>query len=696
MGLYEASAFISFAGLLILSAVPVIKDKKNRLNLWLAAFNFAAALWQLDMFLLRTVATLSAADMVSRMLRPALLALPFILLAFVVVFVHEEKNKKINMIKNVSLMLAATTIVMNFAGVGFGGCVYKPGYGYVPVGDVIYKIFLFNLLLGVAASVAILVKKYNSGGITAIEKKKLQYFLIAFFIAVIAGASNILNIFGFEVYMLGVFGVLLYFITISYAILSYDILNIRELLQKVIMYLIISFLICVIYFIVFKITEMYIPGGMYNSMIYFLVTFFIVPAINPTLSMLDRFTKKIFFISNFDYNVLLHYVLNKIRFRKDMRQVLNDVLDNVVKIFGLKNSVFFFMDSEKKCYDFYGGFDTSGSCLEKNHPLIKYFRERKKTVYYKFLYDELVYYLSPVKGIENQDMREMIKFLGKFDAELCIPIMFEEEVAGVWIIGQKETKSIFSKQEINWLENIASQISVIIENISLYNKLVDSKRFIMLGEMAAAVAHEIRNPLTGISGFIQMIKSGGKKKNDIMEKFLEIAPSEFARLEKLTDNLLALSHTTKLEKQKVNLKEVVKEMNDLAAHIYRKNNVEIMEKIGQVPDIEADRKQIGQVILNIIMNSVQTMENGGSVLFEAGEKTVNNTEKIYLKISDTGPGINPDVKEKIFEAFYTTKANGTGLGLAISRRIMEAHDGSIEVMSEYGKGTSVILYFKKN
>jgi len=132
-------------------------------------------------------------------------------------------------------------------------------------------------------------------------------------------------------------------------------------------------------------------------------------------------------------------------------------------------------------------------CISEKHPLIRYFGNKKEIVYYKKLQDDLTYYSIQRKEYADIDIAEILYLLKKYDAELCVPLSIGGEVKGIWIISEKLSKAIFSREETNWISNIAAQVSTVVENILLYEQLLHSERLAMLGQMSAAVAHEIRN-----------------------------------------------------------------------------------------------------------------------------------------------------------------------------------------------------------
>jgi signal transduction histidine kinase len=271
--------------------------------------------------------------------------------------------------------------------------------------------------------------------------------------------------------------------------------------------------------------------------------------------------------------------------------------------------------------------------------------------------------------------------------------MIKNDLWGAWFIGQKKTKNIFSREEMKFLYGALYLLCSRMENMLLYEQLVAAERFTMLGQMAAMVAHEIRNPLTGLSSFIQMMNERRENREKIMDKFLKIAPAEFKRLEKLTENLLALSHATRLEIKPVSLAALSKEIIEFLNHIFKKNSVEVFEEYADLPDIMCDREQIRQAILNLVINSVQAMPEGGKITIRTGRKNVSEKEYFFLSVKDSGAGVNDAVKEKIFDAFFTTKEAGSGLGLTISGNIMKSHGGMILTESSEGRGSEFILCF---
>lgn len=683
MDYYRLNAFITSVFIFIIALIPLIKDRNNKLYLLLFLLNFCVALWQFDLFLLKSVNTIEQANIVSRVFRLFMLLIPFVFLNFSAFMIKEKINNKLNFLLFILVLL---TIVLNITNIGFGGCRYDKQFGYIPKIDIIYLIFILNVILGMGGGIIMLIKKYNNINSTSIEKKQIQYFILGALIALTGGIINILNISGIKIYPIATFGLLLYLVLITYSILTYNLLNIRTLLQKFIIYMLTAFIIVVIYYFANKFMFELIPNFYYKIFLFMFITFFIVAAIEPTFKLLEKVTRYVLFISYYDFQTLLQYVLTKIRLIKELDKILLEVLKLSADVLKIKYNYIYYFDSEKNKYRL---FDLSGKkeeFLEKEHSLIKYAQKTKEMFYFKKISDDFNYDLSLKNEYRDINLKELFELLKKLGAEFCIPIVINNEFMGVWVIGEKVNKKIISMEEVRWIINLGFQVGLIIENIVLFEQLLQSQKFATLGKMSAAVAHEIRNPISGLYSFIQMILN--RKDENTMNKFFNIASDEFKRIERLTTNLLSLGHATKLKKENANINELIKQVCEILSINIKKSGVNLIEKYEKLPIIKIDKQTIKQVLLNLMLNSIQAMPDGGTMEVRTGIEDGN----ILIYIKDEGVGISDEIKEKIFEPFYTTKSDGSGIGLTLAKNIIEAHGGNIKFESEKNKGSIFYIY----
>ena len=217
-----------------------------------------------------------------------------------------------------------------------------------------------------------------------------------------------------------------------------------------------------------------------------------------------------------------------------------------------------------------------------------------------------------------------------------------------------------------------------------------------VGKLAQGIVHEIRNPLAAISGSAELLGTDAEIEEG-NRRLTQIIVREADRLNGLVSNFLGVARRRPLEKAPVRVDECISETLDLL----RKNghthpDLKIEEAFSFTPQIQADRDRIKQVFWNLINNAFQAMPNGGTLSIR-GERLAStsqsNYEMLRVTVSDSGKGMSEEVRERIFDPFYTRRSGGTGLGLAISQQIIEDHQGHIQVESEEGKGTTFEVLF---
>jgi len=222
---------------------------------------------------------------------------------------------------------------------------------------------------------------------------------------------------------------------------------------------------------------------------------------------------------------------------------------------------------------------------------------------------------------------------------------------------------------------------------SLEEQIQRHDRLAMIGQIAAGTAHEIRNPLTSIKGFVQMLRHSLEEKGLQKEKqFTEIMLNELNRINALVSELLLLSKPRDVQYQLVDLNHVLADIMPIVRSEALLHGIEVVEHLdGKLPMVIGDSELLKQVFLNICKNGIEAMGSEGALTIsyriDEKEKTVS------IDIHDTGPGIPPYVLDKIFDPFFTTKENGTGLGLPVCQRIIHDIGGSIRVSTK-GFGTT--------
>ena len=260
-----------------------------------------------------------------------------------------------------------------------------------------------------------------------------------------------------------------------------------------------------------------------------------------------------------------------------------------------------------------------------------------------------------------------------------------------------------SKSEIGLLQNTFSEMLNSLKERDIKQraeseiKLLQSEKQASVGRLAAGVAHEINNPLTGVLTFTHMLLRK-KDLDEEIKKDLQTIARETERVRKIVKGLLDFSRQTVLQEEPIDIDELIKSTIALVENQALVKGLELEYTPGkQLPMINGDKNQLQSVLLNIIMNAFDATQSGGKITIKTGlSLSSRKTERkgIELSITDTGCGIPQENLDKLFDPFFTTKevGQGTGLGLAVSYGIVERHGGTIRVQSEVGKGSNFTIW----
>lgn len=217
-------------------------------------------------------------------------------------------------------------------------------------------------------------------------------------------------------------------------------------------------------------------------------------------------------------------------------------------------------------------------------------------------------------------------------------------------------------------------------------QVLRTSRLAALGELSAGIAHEIRNPLTSVKGYAQLLAEE-LPEEDEKQEYTRIIEREVIRMERIVQGLLAFAHPSSSQFQPVDLDQVLDETLILVNFPSFRQHLEFRRAFEPNIMLEADREQIKQIILNLIINATQAMPDKGTITVT----TWRDTDSAFIRVSDTGPGVLPEHLDKLFNPFFTTKEKGTGLGLSIVHRLIELHHGQIQVNSTPGIGTEFTI-----
>jgi len=277
----------------------------------------------------------------------------------------------------------------------------------------------------------------------------------------------------------------------------------------------------------------------------------------------------------------------------------------------------------------------------------------------------------------------------------CAPLLGRDRPLGVLVVDNPSAPGDLPMHRLRFLELFAHQAGNALENANLINRLesahrdlketqerlIQGEKMAVLGQMAASVAHELKNPLTSVGGFAQRLVRRTDPGTEEHE-YAGIIAHHVRRLEDMLNNILGFSKKQMLCFSSFRISDAIDECIDLERSALSAQEVLLQVELPEaLPLLQGDRKKLQQVLLNLMANARQAMSLGGTLTLKAYRTLLRGEKAVAIEVRDTGGGIPQEILRNIFNPFFTTKDEGTGLGLSISHRIIELHRGEIEILN---------------
>jgi two-component system sensor histidine kinase HydH len=245
------------------------------------------------------------------------------------------------------------------------------------------------------------------------------------------------------------------------------------------------------------------------------------------------------------------------------------------------------------------------------------------------------------------------------------------------------------------LNQMAQEVTAAVERLQdSLKKSLRAEQFASLGQLAAGLAHEIRNPLTSMKSLIQLARDQGGA-SQLTDRDLAVLDEEVQRLDRQVQTFLDFARPPRLRRTTLDPGPLIRRTVQLSETRARQQNVDVTLELPATPlSIDGDPDQLQQVLLNLLLNALNVLPQGGRVEIQLMADPAART--VSIQVADNGPGITPDNLERIFEPFFSTHESGTGIGLAVSRRIIEQHDGTITAANRESGGAVFTIMLPQN
>lgn len=568
---------------------------------------------------------------------------------------------------------------------------HKTFWGYYSTAGPLHPVYLLIHFTILSVPYLLLYRKYfKEPDITSTEKIRLKYNFLWYTIAAFSGI-DFAQKYGVEFYPFGSIFIIIFVIVTAYAILRYRLMDIYIVITRTAAYSISTGLLTGFFIVLVLFSTKYLSPriGISEWRLTIIPALIIAMLFAPLKGKVQKIIDKIFYKKTYDYYETLDKITHEFTSTFDFRKICSFIGDIIFSTLGLKHIYILYLlpsgsyrvvysishekDKEIK--------DTRILKIDGNSETIKLLSTSRDVV----IREELPH----IHTVKDETVDRVNEELKPFKGEAIVPVFIDNKLELLMILGEKLSWDIFSDEDVRLLDTISHQTAIAVKNARLYQEKLMLERFASIGMMSATFAHEIRNPLTSLRTFTELMPEKYYDP-DFREAFKKVVSFDIERINKLLTDLTEFStNGKKTERSRFNITELIDEIADYIQKKFEsQKNITIEKKYKDIElNIIGDRDKLKHAFINIMNNGCQAMERGGVLRVVI----VPDGRNVNISISDTGRGIDIDDIDRIFEPFYTTKDRGMGLGLAISKKAVEENGGNIRVESELGYGTTFII-----
>ncbi len=663
------AAVLSFA----IAGTVLLRARKRRVHWFFGLFGAAVGTWYLSTFLARFLGRPLFWD---RLNLVCAVLLPLAAVQFFRTFLQPE-SKRATQLQRSALLLALVMIA----------AVFTPLY-HQPIFAALIFTYVFVLL---AAALVMLFRAGRSAR-SRFERARLTYLAVVGALAAVFTLAEYLPYAGLEIPPVGTVLILVFLYVLSQSILRYRLIDLYELAARLTLLTALSFSLAGILWVLVFLD----PGHFFlHSVVAALVLFLMF---DPVRAKLEQQISLLFLRERYDLERVVAELRAKLAHTLTMDEMIELLMTGLESSRRVTDASLYLVDERGRGYDLGG--HTGRKPVDRvelalARPLLDRLR-RDEEVVLENVERELDEARELGEDLEAELDTEIVQTLEAMHASVCVPLRGTGEAYGFLCVRDDRLRDAFSPEEVQLLRGLAAQASIAIENSRLYQRLKQRDRLAALGEMAAGLAHEIRNPLGAIKASAQFLSDPSEPvATDFGNtEFLDIIVEEVDRLNRVVSSFLDYARPSTGDPAPTNVNAVIHRTLQLLAKDLDRVEAEL-ELVEELPRVRIDAERLRQVLINLCQNAAHAMEGRGKLTVRTREQTRDDVDGerrwVELWVSDTGPGIPQKVLANLFVPFVTTKNRGTGLGLAISQRIVNAAGGHIEVRSHRNVGTTFVV-----
>ncbi|MFT3921700.1 MAG: ATP-binding protein [Myxococcales bacterium] len=556
--------------------------------------------------------------------------------------------------------------------------------------DVILAAAIFAYLFSVLGATLLMLWQRATRAPSRFERARLRFLVLMGALAATFTAADYLPLVGLDIPPVGTALTLVFLYILSQSILRYRLLDLYELAGRLGVLTALSFTLAAAFWLL----RSFSGGEFFMHAVAAAVVVLLV--YDPLRLKVEQKISQFLFRERFDLDQEIHTLRRRLAHVLEIEHLPGLVMDELERSRRVTHAALYLVDTDMRGYRLAGHLGPTPLLrleLAAARPLLDALREHPALVI-EALERDAKDLRDSGKDREAETQHEVVQTLDAMQASVCVGIVGEREVYGFLCVRDERLRDAFAPEEVQLLAGLANQMVTAIENSRLYQRMKERDRLAAMGEMAAGLAHEIRNPLGAIKASAQYLNEAPQIEESGRE-FLDIIVEEADRLNRVVTSFLDYANPTHDELSSLCQVNAVVERTAqvLAADVSKFDLMRSLVLARSLPAVHIDPERLRQVLINLIQNALQAIEHGGTLrvetsLSEGPDFEGTQRSWVEVQVTDTGPGVPQQVLANLFQPFVTTRQKGTGLGLAISRRIVRAAGGEILVRTRENHGST--------
>ncbi len=693
------SAINTLASLVLAWAVYSRKPRSPA-NVLFSGFALSGMVWSAFYFLWQTAADAATALLYTRLLTVAAIVIPVVYFHFVTRLLGEERRLEMRLGYALAIVFGVLTLWSPWM---VTGVVRKAGFPFWPTPGLAYPAYLLAFFYYFVVPAWML-----AGGCRrahGLRRNQLSLVLLGTAIGFLGGATNFFLWYDIPIPPVGNGLVAVYVVAVGYAIIRFRLMDFDLLVARVVAYFGLTLVLALVTPVIIGSIHRWSlsPAVELDFLtLYFasVISTAVLMAVLPELRRkIDSFLEQRVLGRRLADRELLGRLAATISSASDESALFSEVVDSVAEALDVTDAAVYTRT------EFETDFTRRAATPARRESGLRLFAESSplahlvQTAQHGVLLDEVVHGAVTTGREYYADLRQRQGF------ELIVPIIGDTFFYGFLTLGPRAGRALYNDIDLSLLDAIGLQIGLNLRARQLERRASQTEKLIALGTLAAGLAHELRNPLVSIQTFSALLKERGGDP-DFQQEFGNVVQRDVNRIASIVENVAAFAESNKVEMISVNLPDVLRTVAEIVRPELQRTGIELTLPVITQSVVRGNYSQLLQVFLNLVQNAIQALDGrtDGVIRFELDLRVTDSQQPLVCaSVTDNGPGIDAAMRAHIFEPFTTTKAtglrrgkHGMGLGLAIVKRIVQHHQGDIDVQSAPGHGTTFRVHLPQS